>query len=88
MGSTQNFDVDFVDKLKSAREVLSDGFKGIVPAFETSIDLAHSHAIPVLERESTDGMESAQRITKLQQELDESLEALIKYYEDMANAMA
>lgn len=88
MGSTQNFDEDFVEKVKAARESLEEGFKGIVPAFNASIDLAHSHEIPVLERESSAGLESAQTITKLQQELDESLGSLIKYYEEMANAMA
>lgn len=87
MSSTQSFDTDLISKLEEARETLADGFSGIVPAFESSIELAHSHNLPVLEKESTGGLEAAQALYKQYQDLSDSIDKLIEYYKGLEAAM-
>lgn len=88
MSNTQNFDTELIPKLKRSQEILSDAFKGIVPAFESSLELAHRNNIPILEKESSNGLEASKAVSKQAEELDESLTNLIQYYERMAEALA
>lgn len=87
MGSTQSFDTELIPKLEAAKETIAEGFSGIVPAFQSSIELAHSHNLPVLEKESTGGLEAAQALYKLYQDLDASIDNLVNYYKKLEAAM-
>lgn len=85
--ATQNFDTDLVGKFKNAKEVLAEGFKGLVPAFEASIDLARANGLPALESECQEGLTAAQTIKKQYEQLDESLDVLIEKYSKLQDAV-
>lgn len=83
----QSFDTEQITALERANETLSEGFSGIVPAFEATIDLAHKHGIPALEREAQEGLEAAHAVVKMQEQLSEALDKMINYYKSLSEAL-
>ena len=83
----QTFDTEQIGKIQQAQETIHDAFSKIVPAFEASIEVAHKNQIAALENECNSGMEAAQQVTKLEAQLQESLDTLVDYLKRMDNAM-
>lgn len=88
MASVQALDPEMIPELRAKKEIIADAFKPIVGVFEASIELARKNNIAALERECISGMEAAQNLTKIADELDQSLDKLITYLQNLEDAMA
>lgn len=87
MSVAQNLDPEMIPEIQAKRERIREAFGPMKQVFENSIDLAHKNNIPVLERECQNGLEGAIALTKLADELDESLQKLVDYLQNLADAV-
>ena len=85
--ATQNFNMENIEKVAQIREELEETFGKIVPACESSVDLAKDSGSAKFIGECEASVDGAQAFKKQFDQLNETIIELLNYYKKLDAAL-